>query len=148
MAHWQAKSQWFSVAVCYDPETRKGGMPGKGGRHGFEQPICSCNGKLAVVRQAIALTLADRRCTVAIHYLKRQDAAEQVLAEVRERGADGFIVSGDMTQSDDIRYMIECTRAKFDTLDILLSNARPEFSEFYRSLLEMTDRSWDVALDS
>jgi 3-oxoacyl-[acyl-carrier protein] reductase len=116
--------------------------------HGVEQPIRSCNGKLAGVGQAIALALADRRCTVAIHYLKRQDAAEQVLAEVRERGADGFIVSGDMTQSDDIRHMIECIRAKFDTLDILLSNARPEFSEFYRSPLEMTDRSWDVALDS
>jgi len=102
--------------------------------HGFEQPICSCNGKLAGVRQAIALTLADRRCTVAIHYLKRQDAAEQVLAEVRERGPDGFIVSGDMTQSDDIRYMIKCIRAKFDTLDILLSNARPEldFARFVR----------------
>jgi 3-oxoacyl-[acyl-carrier protein] reductase len=96
----------------------------------------------------LALALADRRCTVAIHYLKRQDAAEQVLAEVRERGADGFIVSGDMTQSDDIRHIIECIRAKFDSLDILLSNARPEFSEFYRSPLEMTGRSWDVAMDS
>ena len=52
------------------------------------------------IGRAIALRLADEGCTVAIHYLKRQDAAEQVLAEVRERGADGFIVSGDMTQPD------------------------------------------------
>ena len=100
------------------------------------------------IGRAIALRLADEGCTVAIHYLKRQDAAKQVLAEVRERGADGFIVSGDMTQSDDIRHIIECIRAKFDSLDILLSNARPEFSEFYRSPLEMTGRSWDVAMDS
>jgi NAD(P)-dependent dehydrogenase (short-subunit alcohol dehydrogenase family) len=116
--------------------------------HGFEQPIRFCNEKLAGVGSAIALALADRRCTVAIHYLKRQDAAEQVLAEVRERGADGFIVSGDMTQTDDIRHMIGHVRAEFGALDILVSNARPEFSEFYRSPLEMTGRSWDVAMDS
>jgi NAD(P)-dependent dehydrogenase (short-subunit alcohol dehydrogenase family) len=60
------------------------------------------------IGRAIALALAHRGCTVAIHYLKRQDAAEQVLAEVRERGADRFIVAGDVTQSDDIRHIIGC----------------------------------------
>jgi NAD(P)-dependent dehydrogenase (short-subunit alcohol dehydrogenase family) len=64
------------------------------------------------IGRAIALRLANEGCTVAIHYLKRQDAAEQVLAEVRERGADGFIVSGDMTQTDDIRHMIARIRAE------------------------------------
>jgi enoyl-[acyl-carrier protein] reductase III len=100
------------------------------------------------IGRAIALALAVEGCTVAIHYLKRQDAAEQVLAAVRERGAEGFIVSGDMTQTDDIRHMMGRVRAEFGALDILVSNARPEFSEFYQSPLEMTGRSWDVAMDS
>src|SRR5688500_6311891 len=100
------------------------------------------------IGRAIALALADRGCSVAIHYLKRQNATEQVLAEVRERGADGFIGAGDMTQTDDIRHVSGRVQAELCGLDILVSNARPEFSEFYRSPLEITSRSWDVAMDS
>jgi hypothetical protein len=49
------------------------------------------------VGRAIALASADKGYTVTIHNLKQQDAAWQVLAEVWERGADGFIFSGAMT---------------------------------------------------
>jgi 3-oxoacyl-[acyl-carrier protein] reductase len=64
------------------------------------------------IGRTMALGLTNEACTVAIHYLERKDAAEQVLAEVRERGADGFIVSSDMTQVDDIRHMIAPIRAE------------------------------------
>src|SRR5215217_2823877 len=59
------------------------------------------------IGRAIALALAGRGYDLGIHYYTRQDAAEQVLAEVRDRGASGFTVSADVTQDDQVRGMIE-----------------------------------------
>ena len=42
------------------------------------------------IGRAVALALAERGMNIAVHYHTRADAAEEVLTEVRARGADGF----------------------------------------------------------
>src|SRR3712207_42854 len=100
------------------------------------------------IGRAIALALAERGHNVAIHYHTRQDAAEKVLAEVRARGADGFTVPADVTQEDKLRQMLERVRDEFGALDVLVSNARPELSEFYQAPLQLTNAAWNAAVNS
>ena len=44
--------------------------------------------------------------------------------------------------------MFDRVRQEFGTLDILVSNARPELAAFYRSPLDLTVAQWHAALDS
>ena len=100
------------------------------------------------IGRAVALALAERGHDVAVHYHTRADAAEEVLAGIRARGADGFTIPADITKEDDLRRMMERIRAEFGALDVLVSNARPELSEFYRPPLELTSAAWAAAMDS
>ena len=44
------------------------------------------------IGRGIALKLAESGVNVAINYVQNKTAASDTLAQVRERGADGFIV--------------------------------------------------------
>ncbi|HXV93250.1 MAG TPA: SDR family oxidoreductase [Pseudonocardia sp.] len=100
------------------------------------------------IGRAIALELAERGHSVAVHFNTRRDAAERVLAEVRERGADGFTVAADVTQEDHVRRLVERVQAEFGALDVLVHNARPELAEFYRPPMQLGTKAWASALDS
>jgi len=100
------------------------------------------------IGRAIALALAERGHNIAVHYHTRQEAAEEVLAEVRARGADGFTVPADVTQEHDLRHMLERVKDEFGALDVLVSNARPELAEFYQAPLQLTNAAWNMAVDS
>jgi len=114
------------------------------GTNGFALVTGSSRG----IGRAIALELAARGRWVAVHYRTRRDAAEQVLAEVRRRGGDGFTVAADMTSDDQVRHMIDRVRAEFGALDVLVHSARPELSEFYRPPLQLDPKAWGAAVDS
>ena len=47
------------------------------------------------IGRGIALKLADKGVNVAVHYYQNEGAASDTLAQVRERGADGFVVQAD-----------------------------------------------------
>jgi enoyl-[acyl-carrier protein] reductase III len=100
------------------------------------------------IGRGIALKLAERGVRVAVHYLRNEAAAQETLAQVRERGSDGLIVQADVTRPDEVERLIGRVGAAFGRLDIFVSNARPELGEFYATPLEITLAQWDAALDS
>jgi NAD(P)-dependent dehydrogenase (short-subunit alcohol dehydrogenase family) len=115
----------------------------------------SFNGKHALITgssrgigRGIALKLAELGTRVAIHYYQNEAAANDTLAKVRERGADGFIVQADVSQPDDIRHLFRTVEAQFGKLDIFVSNARPEVPTFFYPTMEITLEQWDMAFDS
>jgi enoyl-[acyl-carrier protein] reductase III len=81
------------------------------------------------IGRGIALKLAEQGVNVAVHYYQNQAAANDTLAQERERGADG------------------CT-VQFGALDIFVSNARPELPAFYSPPLDITLEQWDMAMNS
>jgi len=97
------------------------------------------------IGRAIALELAERGAHVAVAYHTRQDAAEDVLAEIRAGGGDGFTVQVDVTREDDIHRMLGRVEAEFGALDVFVSNARPEFTDFYQPPMALTAKAWDAA---
>jgi len=115
----------------------------------------SLNGKHALVTgssrgigRGIALKLAEQGVNVAIHYFENEGAAQDTLARVQKRGADGCIVQADVSRPEEVRRLFERVQAEFGTLDIFVSNARPELPTFYKPPLDLTLDDWDMAADS
>ncbi len=100
------------------------------------------------IGRGIALTLAEKGVSVAINYFQNEVAANDTLAKVKERGADGFIIQADISRPDDISRMFEAVRDKFGKLDFFVSNARTDLPTFYQKPLEITPEQWDMAMDS
>src|SRR5207247_3805426 len=88
------------------------------------------------------------RVKVAVHYYQNVAAANETLAQVRKRGSDGIVVQGDVTRPDQIAAMFRTVKAEFGTLDIFVSNARPEVPAFFQPPLVISLEQWDAAFDS
>lgn len=100
------------------------------------------------IGRGIGLKLAESGVNLAINYVQNKKAANDTLAQVRESGADGFIVQADVSRPEEIRAMFGKVEAKFGTLDIYVNNARPELPAFYRPPLELTLEQWDTAMNT
>lgn len=115
----------------------------------------SLKGKRALVTgssrgigRGIALALAERGASVAIHYYQNEDAAKDTLAKVRERGADGFLVQADVCRPEGVQSIFRQVKEHFGQLDIFVHNARTEPPTFYAPPLSITLEQWDTALNS
>src|SRR5204863_6329636 len=100
------------------------------------------------IGRGIALKLAQQGVRTAIHYFTHEDAANETLAKVRACGGAGFVVQADVSRPEEIQRMFDRVRLEFDTLDILVSNARPELAAFYRPPMDITLEQWRMAVDS
>ena len=100
------------------------------------------------IGRGIALALAEHRVKVAIHYYRNDAAAKATLEDVRKRGSDGLLVQADVTRPDSITDMVRKVKAQFGTLDIFVSNARPEVPAFFQPPQDISLAQWDAAFDS
>jgi NAD(P)-dependent dehydrogenase (short-subunit alcohol dehydrogenase family) len=115
----------------------------------------SLHGKTALITgssrgigRGIALKLAQGGARIAINYVANKTAAQDTLAQVRAAGTDGFLIQADVSQPDDLRHLFNTVQAEFGTLDIFVSNARPEVGTFFYPPMEITLEQWDTAVDS
>lgn len=100
------------------------------------------------IGRGIALALAEDGVKIAIHYYQNEAAAKDTLAQIQQRGSDGIVLQGDVTQPEQIPEMFRKVKAEFGTLDVFVSNARPEAPAFFSPPLDITLEQWDAALDS
>ena len=100
------------------------------------------------IGRGIALKLAEHGVNVAVHYYQNETAALETLAQVRERGVDGFVVQADVLDPKQITQMFGKVKAEFGKLDIFVSNARPEAAAFFYPPMEITLEQWNAAFDS
>ena len=114
----------------------------------------SLNGKHAFITgsspgigRGIALKLAEEGAKVAVHYYQNQAAANDTLAQVRERGSEGFVTQADVSQPDEISRLFKTVQSEFGTLDIFVNNARPEVAAFFYPPMDITlgRRAWRPA---
>jgi len=100
------------------------------------------------IGRGIALALAERGAKVAIHYYQNAAAANETLAMIRDRGAEGFVVQADVARPEEVSRMVNRVKSEFGSLDIFVSNARPELPAFFQAPLEITLEQWDMAFDT
>ena len=100
------------------------------------------------IGRGIALKLAAGGAQVAIHYYRNKEAAQATLEKVRDLGSNGFLVQADVCRPEEICRLFQQVRSEFGSLDIFVSNARPEASTFYEAPMDITLDKWDAAVDS
>jgi len=100
------------------------------------------------IGRGIALKLAAGGAQVAIHYYQNKDAAQATLEKVHALGSNGFLVQADVRRTEEVLRLFQQVRSEFGSLDIFVSNARPEASTFYEAPMDITLEKWDAAMDS
>jgi NAD(P)-dependent dehydrogenase (short-subunit alcohol dehydrogenase family) len=100
------------------------------------------------IGRGIALKLAEEGATIAVHFLRNEEAAKITLGEIRDRGADGLIVQGDVTDPAAVTSLVHDASEALGGLDIFVSNARPELPDFFAPPGDITIPQWDAAMDS
>lgn len=76
------------------------------------------------IGRATALTMAKQGYNnIVVHYNKNEEAAKQVLEEVKGLGASGITVSADMEKPEQISAMFEKVKDQIGYLDALVLNA-------------------------
>ena len=109
--------------------------------------MSALTGKIALVTgasrgigRAIALALASAGADVAVNYLSSVDKAGAVAAAIQAAGRRSLAIQADVSRADDVRALVDRTRASLGAVDILVNNAgiiRPQKIE------DITERDWD-----
>jgi NAD(P)-dependent dehydrogenase (short-subunit alcohol dehydrogenase family) len=100
------------------------------------------------IGRGIALKLAEKGAEIAIHYYQDERAANDTLAQVRERGSDGLVLQADVSRPEQITRLFSEVQGRFGSLDIFVSNARPEIPAFFQGPMDITLEQWDTAFNS
>lgn len=108
-------------------------------------------GKVAIVTggsegigKAAALSLSTEGATVVI-CARRAEVLEGAAAEIKEAtGGEVMVVSGDMTDVDDVQNLIDRTVEAYGKIDILVNNAGTSAAGYFE---EVTDETWQYDID-
>lgn len=96
------------------------------------------------IGRGIAEVFSEEGADVAVNYLARADAAEEVAAYVRGQGRRAMTVKADVSKRAEVEPMIEKVWKEFGPIDILVNNAG---IETIIPFLEITDEQWTRLVD-
>lgn len=93
------------------------------------------------VGRATALLLARAGASVGIGYHSRKDAADRVVAELKEHGVDAWSYGGDLADPATAEGLFETADRAFDGLDIFVGN-HGVWPSHDAAMAEMDDAQW------
>ncbi|MCL4295846.1 MAG: SDR family oxidoreductase [Anaerolineae bacterium] len=96
------------------------------------------------IGRAIALELARRGADVIVHYVRKKQAAKEVVAAIESLGCRALAVKANLAEADQIETMIAEIEAQMGRCDIFVGNAA---SGTPRDILDVTDKHWDWTMD-
>lgn len=97
------------------------------------------------VGREIALALARKGASIAVHYNSSAKDAERTAADIRKLGVKAMTVKAELAKPAAIGAMVKKVAAKFGTIDGLVNNA----AVFFRTPFEtISEDDWDRTLDA
>ena len=75
------------------------------------------------IGRAIATGLAARGAAVVVGYLRNEDKANAVVAQITEQGGRAIAVQGDLAKPAEVRRLFDRAEQEFGALDIVVANA-------------------------
>lgn len=106
--------------------------------------VAIVTGASSGIGAGVAKALAEAGALVVINYACSADKAEEVLAEIKGTGGDGFAMKADVSNEADVIRMFQKTIKEYGTVDILVNNAGlQKDSKFH----EMTLDEWNHVLN-
>lgn len=115
----------------------------------LKQKTAFITGASRGIGRGIALKLAESGVKrIAINYIENDAAANDTVKKLKDRGAEGVLLKGDVCKSDDVKSMFAKVKAAFGSLDIFVHNARPSPAAFYQPPMQLTEAGLQAAFDS
>jgi glucose 1-dehydrogenase len=95
------------------------------------------------IGRGTAIALGQAGADVVVNYVEGDDAANQVVEEIRRSGVDAFAHKTDVSAEDQVASMFERAVKQFGTIDILINNAGLQRDAAFH---EMTLAQWNKVL--
>ncbi|MGN6300752.1 MAG: SDR family oxidoreductase [Angustibacter sp.] len=93
------------------------------------------------IGRAVAIAYAREGADVLISYLSEDEDARETARYVEEAGRKAVLVSGDVSQPEHCRKIIDEAVLAFGKVDVLVSNAAYQMS--HDTIEEISDEEWD-----
>jgi NAD(P)-dependent dehydrogenase (short-subunit alcohol dehydrogenase family) len=95
------------------------------------------------VGRAVALNLAVHGAHIAFSYYTDDEPWRETLAALKDTGVQAFATQADVSQSDDIRALVNDTLHHMGRIDVLINNASVWLK---KPALDITEAEWDLEL--
>ncbi len=107
--------------------------------------VAIITGASSGIGAGVSKSLAAAGCTVIVNHpvTATKDAAEAVLAEIKNAGGTGITYQCDVSKEDEVKQMFADTVTQFGTVDILVNNAGLQRDSPFN---EMTLEQWNFVL--
>jgi 3-oxoacyl-[acyl-carrier protein] reductase len=109
----------------------------------MDQVVLVTGGSKGIGR-SIALAFSEPGTVVAINYRSDEQAAEEVLNELRSLGAEGVALKADVTDLAQVRSMVEAIISRHLRIDVLVNNAGGN-KDGLLALMDPAD--WEAVID-
>lgn len=109
-----------------------------------ERKIALVTGSSRGIGKAIALELGKHGCDVIVNYSSSEEAAAQVVNDIKSSGADAISVKGNVSSSDDVKALFKAATDRFGRVDIVVNNAGITRDTL---LLRMKEQQWRDVID-
>jgi NAD(P)-dependent dehydrogenase (short-subunit alcohol dehydrogenase family) len=91
----------------------------------MNDPVVLITGALTGIGRATAIAFAKEGARLVVAG-RREDAGQQLTAELRALGAEAEFVRADVRREDDLRDLVDQTVARFGRLDAAVNSAGTE----------------------
>jgi pteridine reductase len=95
--------------------------------------------------RAVALHLASEGASIAVHYRKSAQEAEEVVSTIKSSGGHAAAFPAELTSADEIRRLLQSVAHELGRLDILVNSAANFLPS---SIISTTEAVWDASLDT
>ncbi|MEB7823952.1 3-oxoacyl-[acyl-carrier-protein] reductase [Staphylococcus chromogenes] len=97
------------------------------------------------IGRSIALQLAEEGYNVAVNYAGNKEKAEEVVNQIKEKGAEAFAIQANVSNPDEVKAMIKEVVNQFSSVDVLVNNAGITRDNL---LMRMKEQEWDDVIDT
>jgi glucose 1-dehydrogenase len=101
-------------------------------------------GSSSGIGKAVAIELGKAGADVVVNYVRGEDQAREVVAEIEKSGNRAFAHQADVSQEDQVSAMFEKMKAELGTIDILINNAGLQQDA---PIDEMTLNQWNLVIN-
>lgn len=93
----------------------------------------------------LALQLSRKGYSVAVHYYKSRNNAEQLVRDIETGGGKAVAMRGNLSNWEDAHRLLERVQVDFGQLDVLINNSGVYHE---KDLLQLTEAEWHEGLNT
>jgi 3-oxoacyl-[acyl-carrier protein] reductase len=105
-----------------------------------EGKVALVTGSSRGIGREIAVRLADDLAGVAVHFKDNEQAADEVLAEIKKKGGKARAFHADLTSESEAKNLVRQVEDAFGRLDVLVNNFGPIIVKPWQ---ELTTADWE-----